>query len=394
MERLASNRAAAQESACAASNPPLQGSEATVQASNGAGGAHDTAPTVMLVDDHPLWRDTLRKVIERQGAGKVVGEADDGESAVDLISELGPDVVVMDVDLPGIDGVAATERITADLPAVRVLFLSSFDDRGKVLGAVEAGASGYLLKTAGAPEVADAVRRVAAGELVFPPHLAELLLDRIRGPAPQAPRAAEPRGRADEPTTSGAFHRSGEFWTVGFEGETAHVADRKGMADIQQLLAAPGREILAAELVAARERHGEAVPSSVAGQEGLHPGIAGVGPVLDARAKRAYRRRIAELREDIDEAEGFGDGERATRAREELQLLTEQLAGAVGLGGRDRPVASDVERARISVTRGLRRAIRRIEDAHPRLGRHLDRSIRTGTYCCYEPEGPVDWQLS
>ncbi|MBW3662790.1 MAG: response regulator transcription factor [Actinobacteria bacterium] len=364
-----------------------------MQPSRGAENPSSGVPTVMLVDDHPLWRETLRKVIERQGAGQVIAEADDGESAVEAITGAAPDVVVMDVDLPGIDGVAATRRIVAELPTVRVLFLSSFDDRAKVVGAVEAGASGYLLKTAGAPEVADAIRRVAAGELVFPPHLAEVLLSQIRGPgsAPSDSRAASD----SEGVASGTFSRSGEFWKLDFEGRTAHVADLKGLADLAELLAAPGREVLAAELVAARAGHRPEVTSAAAAQEGLQAQAGtGTGPALDGAAKRAYRDRMEALQDDIEEAEEFGDQERAARAREELQLLTEQLAGAVGLGGRDRPVSSDVERARISVTRGIRRAVRRIEEVHPELGRHLDRSVRTGTFCCYDPEVPVDWELS
>ena len=351
-----------------------------------------STPTVVLVDDHPLWRETLSQVIERQGVGRVIGEVEDGTSAVEAIREIGPEVVIMDVELPGIDGVAATERIVEALPGVRVLFLSSFDDRSKVLGAVEAGGSGYLLKTAGAQEIAEAVRRVAAGELVFPPHLADVLLAEIRtrGRAADSPQAD--RSGAEEGVR---FVREGEFWTLDFEGAMARVAHINGLADLAVLLALPGREVLAAELVAAREGRGPGGDARAGREEGLHLNAGrGAGPGLDAAAKRAYRTRMEDLQGEIDEAEELGDDERAARSREELQLLTEELARAVGLGGRDRPVASDVERARIAVTRGIRRAIRRIEEAHPTLGRHLDRSVRTGTFCCYDPDRPVKWELA
>ena len=136
---------------------------------------------VILVDDHPLWRDTLRKVLEHAGCA-VVDAVSDGEQAIAAASEKQADVVVMDVNLPGTDGIAATRRLLADAPSVRVLALSSSDEPSSVVGIVRAGASGYLVKTAGAAEVADAVRRVYAGELVFPPELAGLVLAELRRP--------------------------------------------------------------------------------------------------------------------------------------------------------------------------------------------------------------------
>lgn len=355
-------------------------------------------PTVMLVDDHPLWRETLRKVVERQDAGQIVAEAGDGESAVAAAVESRPEVVVMDVDLPGIDGIVTTGQVVAALPDVKILFLSAFDDRSKVLGAVEAGASGYLLKTAGPREIADAIGRVTAGELVFPPHLAEVLLGelRARGDAPAATARASGPAAASGPRPS-VFRQQGEFWTLEFEGQVAHLADLKGLDHLAQLLVIPGREVLAAELMAAgtgpADARGRDVGTTT--QDGLHAGVsAGVGAALDPTAKRAYRERIEELRSEVDEADQFGDTERAGRARGELQLLTDELARAVGIGGRDRPVRSDVERARIAVTRRIRRAIRRIGEAHTELGRHLDRAVRTGTYCCYDPETPIEWTVS
>jgi DNA-binding NarL/FixJ family response regulator len=141
-------------------------------------------PRVLLVDDHPLWRETLRGVLEHAGAGTVVGEAADGEEAIRIAENTPVDVVVMDVDMPGTDGVRATEAIVAARAGVRVLVLSSSDRRSQVADAVRAGASGYLLKTAGSAEITDAIRRVHAGELVFPPRLAEVVRAQLRGDAP------------------------------------------------------------------------------------------------------------------------------------------------------------------------------------------------------------------
>lgn len=136
-------------------------------------------PTLLLVDDHPLWRVTLRNILTHAKAGKVVGEAGDGREAVELARKLRPDVVVMDVNLPEMDGIEATRR----LAGTKVLVLASSDERGQVADAVRAGACGYVLKTAAPDEVVDAVRRVARGELVFPASVAGAVLDELRGPA-------------------------------------------------------------------------------------------------------------------------------------------------------------------------------------------------------------------
>ena len=136
---------------------------------------------VLLVDDHPLWRQTLRGVLRHSKVGQVVAEADDGEQAVLLAGSEVPDVVVMDIDLPSMNGIEATRRILDARPQAKVLVLSSSDERQNVLDAVRAGAAGYLLKTAGSADIIDGIRRVHAGELVFPARLAEVVLSEMRG---------------------------------------------------------------------------------------------------------------------------------------------------------------------------------------------------------------------
>jgi hypothetical protein len=111
------------------------------------------------------------------------------------------------------------------------------------------------------------------------------------------------------------------------------------------------------------------------------------GEVLDAKARDAYQRRVIDLRSEIDEAERFSDAFRADRARRELDMLIQQLSSAVGLGGRARRVGSATERARILVQRRVREAIKKVAEHEPELGRHLDWTIRTGTFCAYEPLG-------
>jgi hypothetical protein len=121
----------------------------------------------------------------------------------------------------------------------------------------------------------------------------------------------------------------------------------------------------------------------------------GIGAPLDAQAKAAYRRRLAEIEEDIEEARTMGDDERAGQAEAERDFLVRELARAIGLGGRDRRVGSAAERARASVTRAVREAMTRIRAHHPALGAHLDRAVHTGAYCAYlpDPRVPVVWKL-
>jgi DNA-binding NarL/FixJ family response regulator len=138
-------------------------------------------PTVLVVDDHPLWRQTVRSLIERSSAASQVFEAEDGADAIDQARRRKPDVVLMDMALPGTDGTEATREITRTCPATRILVLSSSDDEEQVMEAVQAGATGYLLKTAGPAEILEGLARVHAGELVFPPSLASVVLDELRG---------------------------------------------------------------------------------------------------------------------------------------------------------------------------------------------------------------------
>jgi predicted ATPase/tetratricopeptide (TPR) repeat protein len=173
----------------------------------------------------------------------------------------------------------------------------------------------------------------------------------------------------------GAFRHVGEMWEVGLGGEFTHVRATKGIADIAALLASPGREVHCLELV------GGGVDE------------AGTGEVLDATARRAYEQRVRDLQAALDEAEAANDHGRAERARVELDAVVDQLTAALGLGGRSRTGAGAAERARTTVTQRVRTAIRRLGDVDPRLGRHLEASIRTGTFCSYAPEDPVRWNL-
>jgi tetratricopeptide (TPR) repeat protein len=173
-------------------------------------------------------------------------------------------------------------------------------------------------------------------------------------------------------TETNVFRREGDHWLLVFEGRTERVRDLKGIRYLAQLLAHPGHEFHVLNLVAAET--GQQVPIGDAGQ------------MLDERAKSAYRRRLAEIEEDIEQARALADAEREAQADAERDFLVRELARAVGLGGRDRRASSDSERARSGVTRAVRHGIARIGEHHPQLAEHLDHAVRTGTYCAYAPD--------
>jgi DNA-binding NarL/FixJ family response regulator len=145
---------------------------------------------LIVVDDHPVVREGLRAMLDAEPDLDVVGEAGSGEDAVRLAAELRPDVVLMDLRMPGMDGVTATERITAAGHA-RVLVVTTYDTDADILRAVEAGATGYLLKDTPRRELARAVRAAARGETVLAPPVARALVSRVRLPAAEAPTRRE-----------------------------------------------------------------------------------------------------------------------------------------------------------------------------------------------------------
>jgi DNA-binding NarL/FixJ family response regulator len=141
---------------------------------------------VVLADDHPVVRRGLRALIDTIDGLEIVGEAADGEAAVREVQLTQPDVVLMDVRMPGLDGVEATRRIRATTPETTVLMLTMYDDDATVLTAMQAGARGYLLKGAEQEEIVGAIRAVVAGQVVFGPGVASQVLGYFSGP-PEPP---------------------------------------------------------------------------------------------------------------------------------------------------------------------------------------------------------------
>jgi tetratricopeptide (TPR) repeat protein len=181
------------------------------------------------------------------------------------------------------------------------------------------------------------------------------------------------------------FRREGDYWSVVFVGRAARVRDSKGLRYIARLLAEPGRELHVLDLVR-RESHASETAGGAEAPESMLADFGDAGELLDARAAAAYRRRLAEIEEDIEEARAIGDDRRAAQAEIEHEVIVQELARAFGLGGRERRVGSASERARSAVTRAVRHALARIEKHHSPLGAHLGHAVRTGTYCVYRPD--------
>jgi tetratricopeptide (TPR) repeat protein len=215
--------------------------------------------------------------------------------------------------------------------------------------------------------------------------------------AAPAPVAPVPAVAARAPVAT--LRLEGEIWTVSGGEGVVRLKDRKGLQYLATLLERPDVEVHAIDLVngpvhaAGRRSGGDAA----AGGADLSISDGGdAGEMLDAEAKAAYRARIEELREELEEAERFHDVERVARAREELEFIGAELARAVGLGGRDRRAGNAAERARVNVTRAIRGAVKAIAEHDARLGHHLERSVRTGIFCAYQPgpTGPDAWRVS
>ncbi|MDV6011671.1 response regulator transcription factor [Haloechinothrix sp. LS1_15] len=150
-----------------------------------------TSLTVLIADDDDLMRAGIRAVLSTDETVTVAGEAEDGRQAVDQTRLLCPDVVLMDVRMPHLDGIAATREIVAAAPATRILVLTTFEDDSYVVGSLSAGASGFLLKRTQPEELISAIHTVAAGEALLSPSVTRTVIDRMLGGAPPDPARSE-----------------------------------------------------------------------------------------------------------------------------------------------------------------------------------------------------------
>lgn len=277
----------------------------------------------------------------------------------------------------------ANERLAAPALAARTrcdlatLLLSRGDPTGATRAAVLIDEARAIAHEHGLDAIASALAR----------------LDPARDPASSAAT-----GATTTTTTPHVAHdtatllRQGDFWTVRHGGIEFRLKHSKGLDQLATLLRNPGREMHVLDLAAGEVG---APAASVLAAEGL--GVSAdagdAGDLLDAQARATYRTRIAALRAEIDEARGFNDPERAARAEHELEFLADELARAVGLGGRSRTAAAAAERARQNASRTISAVIRRIAAESPLLGRYLTATVHTGTFCSYDPDprAPIAW---
>ncbi len=194
------------------------------------------------------------------------------------------------------------------------------------------------------------------------------------------------------------FRREGEYWSIRFAGELIRMKGSRGLGYLAQLLANPGTEIHVLDLTAtlgAFPSRSAAMTAGEAAQAGIRvSNLEGI-EALDEQAKANYRRRLAELEEDLQQARTFNDPHREALLDEEMDALTRELTAAVGIGGADRKWGSPSERARVNVTRSIRSSIAAIGESSPALGGHLKATVRTGTFCAYLPgaDGPGAWTV-
>jgi class 3 adenylate cyclase len=191
--------------------------------------------------------------------------------------------------------------------------------------------------------------------------------------------------------------RRGDIWSASFAGRRVDLQDSKGLHYLARLLAAPRQEFHVLDLVA--EVEGVAVDTATGGSaaaDGLVSSGAGSSgdEILDDEARAAYRARLSELREELEEAAAANDLGRSQRAQEEIEFLERELSAGLGLGGQARRAGGDEERARKAVYNRIRHVSKRLREIHPDLAAHLDSALRTGTTCSYRPEHPVAWRLS
>ncbi len=170
------------------------------------------------------------------------------------------------------------------------------------------------------------------------------------------------------------FVNQGDLWELSYDGETVMVKDAKGLHDIAKLLQEPEKQL-----------HCTALMGTTLDIESAE--------IVDDRAIKEYKAKIASIQSELVDAEAIGHTDKTERLRMEYDQLIEHLYQVTGLGGKSRKTGSSLEKARSAVTWRIRTTIKKIDSIHPRLGKHLSNSIKTGTYCSYKPETPHHWML-
>ena len=362
---------------------------------------------IFVVDDDASVREALGSLIRSAGL-RVESFASAHEFLARPRAE-GPSCLVLDVQLPGLSGLDLQQELAKAEVQLPIIFLTGHGDIPMSVRAIKAGALEFLTKPVDDEALLEAIQRGIAQDQRArqqqtngASHSGE-----ERNGTSAAGRAVRKQGEGvgaasanSWPSTlspdQAIFRREGEYWTLGYAGAIFRLKDRQGLAYLAQLLRAPGRDFHALDLArgcaTGSEAGGDAGATILPNSEdrenaGMHVGNLGdAGEWLDDQAKATYRRRLAELREELEAAKSLGRIEQAEEAEQEIEALVAELARATGLGGRDRRAASAAERARQSVTRSIKSAVSHIAAHQPALGQLLARCIKTGTYCCYTPD--------
>jgi len=187
-------------------------------------------------------------------------------------------------------------------------------------------------------------------------------------------RGYEPQTMVQDTFHQNVFRKENELWEISYLGQSVMLPEMKGFHNLLALLLRQSEEIHCSELMQSES------PSE---QE----------EVFDEKAKNNYKKRMQSLQEDLEEAESLHNHEQAEKISYELDQLIEHLSKATGMGGKTRKLKSPVERSRAAVTLRIRSAIKKIGQAHPDLGKHLTNTVRTGTFCSYQPEQSITWML-
>lgn len=219
--------------------------------------------------------------------------------------------------------------------------------------------------------------------------------------APSHPAPREGDGTGHPPAS--VFRRDGDYWTVVYQGSVFHLKDSTGARYLSHLLRRPHKEFHVFDLVdvGAMPRTGTIAPgsrkpdSAILGEHGVHVSSADdAGPLLDAKARGAYKRRLADLRSELEEAHSFNDIGRIEKLQEELAFVSKELAAGLGLNRQYRRARSSADQVRVNVARAIKRAIKKISTQHRALGLHLANTVSTGLFCSYTPDPrlPISWQ--
>jgi predicted ATPase len=209
---------------------------------------------------------------------------------------------------------------------------------------------------------------------------------------------SEPDSIGDSTVQAGIFASDGEYWTIAYRGVTCTLRNSFGLSYLQRLLQSPGEEFHAQDLLMGGTLSvGDAERPDQDALRDLTPSrLNDLGPMIDAQAKEEYKRKLVELGEELADLRKKGEYERAEKVESEIESFQRELARALGLGGRDRRAGSVAERARINVTRSIRSAIQRVSEYHNALGKILNESIRTGSFCRYAPNPriTIGWRFT